>query len=516
MTQIVFKRNNTVGNIGAEADKEFLENCFVETPEYKDLIDFNNNNMILLGRTGTGKTALLKKLKNEVDIFIEISPSTFAFEYINNVPFVSRLKQEGINLDVFYKFLWLHEITSKIIKNYFENTSTLSLIEQFKSRITDDKKLNKLKSYLEKYEGVFFEEDFPEHVTEELQKKIQTSLGHDIAKVSGEINDIQKREIQTSASKYVNQNQINELQNIIEIIKQFFEKNYQRKLIISIDNLDENWIEEESKYKLINALLYTIRFYTDIKSLKVIIAMRADLLNKTCEVTKRQNEKDDAFTIKLHWNRLMIRDLINKRIEYLFKHKYTKQNVTFEEIFDCNINSIKAYNYILDRTMMRPRDIISFVNLCIKEADGTAKITEEHVLKAEKKFRTDRLDALKHEWANIYNELELYIKAIYEVGNEFNFLKAKQNIENIESILYSAEFTNDYLIKKYLSAKKGDKYNSEKNIKELINILFQVGVLGIKDINGIIEYSTPEKTKLNELDFIDDLNLVIHPLFKKW
>ena len=64
MAEITFKRSMNIGTISAENDKEFLENCFIESPEYDEIRDFNNKNMILLGRTGSGKTALLNKIKD--------------------------------------------------------------------------------------------------------------------------------------------------------------------------------------------------------------------------------------------------------------------------------------------------------------------------------------------------------------------------------------------------------------------------------------------------------------------
>ena len=101
MAEIIFKRSMNVGTISAESDKEFLEQCFIETPEYEDLCDFNSKKMIILGRTGSGKTALLNKIKEDVDCYIEVRPDTFALQYITNVPFVNKLEKENVNLEIF-------------------------------------------------------------------------------------------------------------------------------------------------------------------------------------------------------------------------------------------------------------------------------------------------------------------------------------------------------------------------------------------------------------------------------
>ena len=71
MDDFVFKRSMNLGTGTAENDGDFLGACFVETPEYKTLVDYSDHRMILLGRTGAGKTALLKTISHKVDVFVE-------------------------------------------------------------------------------------------------------------------------------------------------------------------------------------------------------------------------------------------------------------------------------------------------------------------------------------------------------------------------------------------------------------------------------------------------------------
>ena len=72
MNEFVFKRSLNLGSGAAENDGEFLKECFVETPEYKTLLDYSDHRMILLGRTGSGKTALLKYIEPHVDVYIPL------------------------------------------------------------------------------------------------------------------------------------------------------------------------------------------------------------------------------------------------------------------------------------------------------------------------------------------------------------------------------------------------------------------------------------------------------------
>ena len=57
-----FRRTDRIGAAGAEEDREFLDSCFVDTGDLALLENLADNRLIILGRTGTGKTALLQQL----------------------------------------------------------------------------------------------------------------------------------------------------------------------------------------------------------------------------------------------------------------------------------------------------------------------------------------------------------------------------------------------------------------------------------------------------------------------
>lgn len=513
MAEVVFKRSMNIGTISAESDKEFLEKCFIETPEYEEIRDFNSKKMILLGRTGSGKTALLNKIKDDVEYYIEIRPDTFALQYITNVPIVANLIEEGVNLDIFFKFLWLHEIISQIIKQYF-SYNRKNLIDTLSEKITDMGRIGQLKRYLNEYDGIFFDECSTEKITRDIEKEVVGILGNDIGSVQGKLASNLKQEIEIKASQYINNKQIKQLKNIITLFKEYFSSNKQKEIIVYIDNLDDNWINNETKYRLIDALLNAIRLFVEVPNLKILIAMRADLLAKTCEITKRQNEKDESFTLRLNWTVKMLKDLLDKRIQYLFRYKYKKNTtIGFDDIFNFKVKGEDAGDYIISRTMMRPRDAISFVNLCIQAADNENNITEQNVLDAEKIFKRERYDALKHEWNNIYDNIEAYFRVIAYLGNSFNYrdLLSTDKFSDIETVA----FDSYYMAEKLSKISSYDLLTKEKTIKTLLNILFTVGFIGIYEkSSGSVDFATPYRSTLSELDFAEDLRFVVHPLFK--
>ena len=96
MSRIIFRAGYNVGEAAAEDDGEFLKNCFIKVPVVDLLTDFSNNKSILLGRTGSGKTAILNYIKENYDNVIEIKPEDVSFEFISNSNIIKFFEELGI------------------------------------------------------------------------------------------------------------------------------------------------------------------------------------------------------------------------------------------------------------------------------------------------------------------------------------------------------------------------------------------------------------------------------------
>jgi hypothetical protein len=57
-------RKHCVSFAAAEEDTQFLSECFVDTGDVRHLLDCESPNRIIVGRTGSGKSALIFRLPN--------------------------------------------------------------------------------------------------------------------------------------------------------------------------------------------------------------------------------------------------------------------------------------------------------------------------------------------------------------------------------------------------------------------------------------------------------------------
>jgi len=288
-SRFLFDRLDTIGAADAEEDKIFLKTCFVDTGDIEALRDCDNPKRIILGRTGSGKTALIQKLIESEDRAIEIHPESLALSYISNSTILKYLSDLGVRLDVFYKLLWRHVFTVELIKRHFDirdRQTKATFLAQIRSWFKDEKDKKALE-YLEIWGKSFWEE------TEYRVKELTTTLENDLKEsVSAtvpnfslsltegqKVSEQQRAEIIHRAQTVVNRVQVKELTQIIGLLDRILEDPQKRYYLI-IDRLDEDWVEEKLRYQLIHALIDAVKEFRRVRHAKVIVAIRYDLLDR--------------------------------------------------------------------------------------------------------------------------------------------------------------------------------------------------------------------------------------------
>jgi hypothetical protein len=119
-----------------------------------------NPRRLVLGRTGSGKSALLIKLANTEERTIEVRAESLALSYISNSTILQFFSGLGVKLDIFFRLLWRHVFTVELLKVHFrirDESDRKSFIEKICNRFRD-KKHTKAVDYLRKWGESFWEE----------------------------------------------------------------------------------------------------------------------------------------------------------------------------------------------------------------------------------------------------------------------------------------------------------------------------------------------------------------------
>lgn len=114
----------SLGDFSAELDQRLHEYFLEETPSYKSAISFDDNRYILLGRTGSGKSAILSHIRerfgsNKDYLCVLIKPDEHYLDIIVRTNQFNYLKKAGDIRGLLYKLVWHYTIIASILEEKY-------------------------------------------------------------------------------------------------------------------------------------------------------------------------------------------------------------------------------------------------------------------------------------------------------------------------------------------------------------------------------------------------------------
>lgn len=525
-----FRHLDTVGSSDAEND-DFLEKCFMDVGYLEVLEDCRDPRRIVLGRTGSGKSAILLQIKARNERSVLIKPESLALSYVSNSTIIRYLLEIGVNLDVFFRLLWRHVFAVELLQHRFQlqdEKATRSFFDRFRQN-QQDKRLKEALDYLETWGKSFWKEtDYRiKEVTSNLESEVTAGVQAVVPTFKADLGaahnlkDETKAEIVHRAQHVVDQVQIRELGEVIDLLDELLDDD-QKQYYLIVDKLDEDWVDDGIRYKLIRALIETIKDFNKVQNAKIIIALREDLLRRVFERTRSggfQQEKYESLCAKIVWTKHQLKDILDLRIQELIRRRYTKQPVSLLDILPSTINRFDdPVDYILDRTLLRPRDAILFLNLALRRADRKASLNSTILKDAEREYSSKRFSALCDEWFSDYASLKRAAEILK--GRKDVFAVKDISIEECQELAYTILTDNtdssppDKIYQLAESNWESDAalVNFRKN---LVSLFFNVGILGIKlrpNERFVFVNDTSRDIWNPEVD--EEMKVTVHPAFQ--
>ena len=370
-SEFVFKKNDSIGEAAAEDDKELLAQCFVDTGDLEVLLDCGNSKRIIVGRTGAGKSALIATIAARKENVIQLSPHALSLNYIANSNVIQFFDEVGVSLSPFYILLWKHIFVVELLKakykilNEDSQRQTMNRLRQILYK--KDRVKEQAVEYLEEWGNRFWvtTEERMSEITSKVERQLQAALGGEVlgveasAKGARTLSSEQKSQVIQRGRTAVSSVQIRELENIIQVLQDEVFSDQQEVYYLTIDGLDKEWVDDRIKYRLIKALIDTIRTFRRVERVKIIVALRQDLLDKVLRSSTdpgMQEEKYESLFLHLEWSRSSLERILETRLNHLVRRRYTSAHIPIRELLPNNIDGEDAIEYILNRTLMRPRD----------------------------------------------------------------------------------------------------------------------------------------------------------------
>jgi hypothetical protein len=532
---VIIKPNTKIGELDAESDAKFLSNCFIDNGMIETLCDVDETQAIILGRTGAGKTATLMKINDtiEEDKSKIIDLEQVFLNYIDNSNVINFLKDNNVNLDVFYRYLWKHILTVEFLKLKYPNWNETNKLANFINELANLLKKPQEKvayKYLVEWSDKYWIE------TEENVKEMLSTLTQNIEtefegklevvnnklKGSKELTKEERIEYKDRAQRAVNKIQISDLAKVVDILDEYVFNDHKVQYYLLIDKLDENWTRIDIKYDLIKSLIEEIKSFRKIRNVKILVSLRVDLYFKTLEKTRSagfQEDKLQSIMYKLKWDERALKTIVDTRISYLYKSKYTKENVVFEDIFPPDNKKGNSWNYILQRTFWRPRDILQFINYCLEFSTNKVSIDWGAIQDAEKAYSRERLRSLYEEWYEIFPALENIVSVLSSIK------KIDFTIEEFSSHLNSDlalnllidirdEKLQDPIIQSLSLLMEKPSFDNTNFKNDLISCFYQTGLIGVSEnLLDNFEWSFRDTPYKSEIECSKVKRIKIHKMF---
>lgn len=465
--------------------------------------DTKNSKSFLSGRTGDGKTAAIKMIaKNNADCSSEVDLLDMMLNHVSNSDIIRFVSELGADLSLFFQTLWKHVLVIEYIRiKYHIDTTTKSKnwILQFAEFFQNDPTKKRALQYLNDWGSDFWitMDESARQVTETYEKRLQAELGSELEAANAKVGYARNigREKKANyihrAQKILHSEQLADLSKVMTALKAYGENTKQRHYYILIDRLDEKWVDDSIRFHLIRALIDTLKNFGKIRDLKVVVAIRVDVLERVINETRDigfQRDKFEDQSYRIDWTKDRLKSIVNKRINLMCRRTYTKDNVTFEHLFPKQVNGKNAFEYMLDRSFYRPRDLILFTNACLKEAVDNSEVTPTNIKDAERNYSNWMLDSLISEWASVLPSLEILLKKLSNCS-VFWHLEDVLNSDFLVDLYAQLEGKKLHVEDSiYCACKAYFENDSLANYHQVVGVigseLYRVGIIGIKLQSG--------------------------------
>lgn len=421
-----------------------LKHYFVKTKQYEEIK--NGEKELVLGRKGSGKSALFSMLAEEAKASWETIPVSISFDgedfvYIERW-LINHNFSEKLNDDFKYSLAWKDFIVSEIIY------TAITYCDIF-----DDVLKQKLIQ-----EGV---------VGDSSWKRFAKSLIRVIKGGNVEI-PFGKIELDFSGITSISQTDKDAIQKALnELMAKY-------NFLVVIDNLDEPWKNNNEMNSWLRGLIFSIRqLKRSYNNLKIVAFLRTDIYEIISKGSDLFDSKSEITTIS--WddnNYFSLKQLVAARIAHYFNLPLPENNRTINDlwniIFPINFhyNGRPNYlsNYMIDRTFQRPRELLQFCRLIFEKGKTIyLPIEENAVSPAEIEYSSWKLIDLSGEYSKSCRNLDNCIESFIGVRRHWTWTVIDLQ-EHINKLVQ-----NDKLI----NAINGEYYST----KECIEVLYRVGFL---------------------------------------
>lgn len=369
------------GALAAEKDFSLgLKDYFVESESFRRLRDGDRH--VVLGNRGSGKSAILKMVgehqRSHKNLVIELSPEDYSYELLS-----SSMVKEAAGAwakQGAYAAAWKYLIyvlamkkLSAAFKNEGKKTEAGRLHAYLRANHAnvDLGALDLLISYIMRLQGV---------------------------KVGSLEAGLKARELQKLYK-------LEEIELLLDDVNALCTR---KPVTVIVDELDKGWDGSEDAVGFVAGLFQAATSINQrTPALRVLLSLRRELYENIPALYDDAQKVRDSIEI-LEWDEERLLELVAKRIAYSSPETSAwtpidRWNAVFADTLE--YRRTKSFNYIIDRTLYRPREVIQF---CTDAKDkgvelgGAAPLNYKVIAAAEYAYSEARFKDISAEYRFLY------------------------------------------------------------------------------------------------------------------
>lgn len=410
---------NIFGDVRAEQDHNMLDSSFYESQNYRTLFE-SQDRFIVVGRRGTGKSALTYRLSKEWlaqrNITLVIAPAEE--QVIGLRPIASLFGESLTHIRAGIKLAWRYSLLLEIALLCQTHYKTASEVTKYQT-------LNAhLKAWSQKGGCIF----------ERLRATLREPL-KGIAAAEDRIADL-------PAMLQINKI-TEEVTNLAKSLKQ--------NIVLLIDRLDEGYEPDKIGTGIVDGILYGT---DDVRStlaerIRAIVFLRDNIFRAVQTGDQDFSRNLESQVLRLHWDPEELFYFVCKRIRAAFKIERESDVKVWNGITSLELHGREGFRRCLRLTLYRPRDVIALLNAAIEQArrHDRSTLIDQDFSESAKLISSTRFDDLGKEYESVFPGIRILTSSFANGPAKMSLAEAiKQINKAVESQTFDANALQHFRI----------------------------------------------------------------------